>query len=151
MQSILITILQTIVGVVIIMAVITIMAHLINLPFRMMRELRLRKLAKNFMLSYHFGEPYLLRDFLNFFQIKTYKRNIISGRLDNREIELYDLMLIPIVMAGGPMGRQDTILKINGKLVRPHATGAFRANIVTVNYLRNQLKNLDKAEYYTTD
>jgi hypothetical protein len=71
------------------------------------RAYRLRRLSNKFGLTYEYGEKYV------WFKVKNYKRNIINGKIENHDIEFYDIV-------SGEMksnGIDDSTFRIDGKMI----------------------------------
>jgi hypothetical protein len=71
------------------------------------RAYRLRRLSNKFGLTYEYGERYI------WFKAKSYKRNIINGKIENHDIEFYD-----IVSGEMEFSRiNDSTFRIDGKMI----------------------------------
>ncbi len=131
---------------------VTLINHLFDLVTRKIRKSRLQTLAKDFNLNFQFGDAYRIKDFFKPYPFKIFKRNIISGILDNRKIELYDQIIIPFTGTNGSQGRQDTILKIDERLVKHHGdTDYLVVKIMSVQEIRELFNDLSKAKFYDSN
>jgi hypothetical protein len=142
-------IIQTIVGVLALLVLFLSARIFLTWPYRAIRARMMHKLARDFGLSYSFGETYSWRDFFLAltFRPGMHKRNLISGTLNDKTLEIWDFLPISANTAG-----RDTVFKVDGALARDHERGAMvMTRIVPVVSLRYRLNNLDKVEYYTSD
>lgn len=60
----------------------------VGLIYRQYRKFALQKLAKKFNLNYQYGDHMKITLWKNV----EYKRNIITGKINNHNIELYDIL-----------------------------------------------------------